>query len=126
MHKINSAKFLESINNRSIINQYKSWPACFSVDLDRNISRISRCLKLNSKETPAQVFSWEFCVIFHKTLLTEHLRMTAPADCLVPTKVLFSEYAFSFFPSFYPFITYNCNYGSLFGEGIKMKIFFHL
>ena len=24
MHKINSAKFLESINNRSIINQYKS------------------------------------------------------------------------------------------------------
>ena len=37
----NSAKFLESINNRSIINQYKSWPACFSVDLDRNISRIS-------------------------------------------------------------------------------------
>ena len=25
----------------SIINQYKSWPAWFSVDLDRNISRIS-------------------------------------------------------------------------------------
>ena len=40
MHKINSAKFLESINNKSIINQYKSWPACFAVDLDRNISRI--------------------------------------------------------------------------------------
>ena len=39
--KINSAKFWESINNRSILNQYKSWPACFSVDLDKNISRIS-------------------------------------------------------------------------------------
>ena len=37
MRKINSAKFLESINNnnRSIINLYKSWPACFSVNLDR-------------------------------------------------------------------------------------------
>ena len=45
MHKINSAKFLESINinnkNRSIINQYKRWPACFPADLDRSISRIS-------------------------------------------------------------------------------------
>ena len=40
MHKINSAKFLESINNRSIINQYKSRPARSSVDTDRN-SRIS-------------------------------------------------------------------------------------
>ena len=37
----NSAKFIESINNRSILIQYKSWPACFSIDLDRNISRIS-------------------------------------------------------------------------------------
>ena len=40
MHKINSAKFLESINNRLITNQYKSWPACFFVGLDRN-SQIS-------------------------------------------------------------------------------------
>ena len=51
--------------------------------------------------------------------------MTAPADCLVSTKVLVSDYTFSFFPSFYPFITDNCNYRSLFREGIKMKIFFH-
>ena len=41
VHKINSAKFLEPMNNRSIINQYKSWPACFSIDLDRSSSRIS-------------------------------------------------------------------------------------
>ena len=51
--------------------------------------------------------------------------MTAPADCLVSTKVLFDDYTFSFFPSFYPFITDNCNYGILFREGIKM-IFFSL
>ena len=35
--------------------------------------------------------------------------MTASADCLVSTKVLFSDYPFSFFPLFYPFITDNCN-----------------
>ena len=50
--------------------------------------------------------------------------MTAPADCLVSTKVLFDDYTFSFFPSFYPFITDNCNSESLFREGKKMKIFF--
>ena len=50
--------------------------------------------------------------------------MTVLADCLVLTKVLFSDHTFSFFPSFYPLITDNCNYGSLFGKGIKMKIFF--
>ena len=60
---------------------------------------------------------------FRRTLFTEHLRMSAPADYLVSTKVLFSDYT-SFFPSFYPFITDNRNYGSLFREGIKMKIFF--
>ena len=52
--------------------------------------------------------------------------MTGPVDCLVSTKVLFSDYAFSFLPSLYPFITDNCNYGSLFREGVKMKIFFSL
>ena len=31
---------------------------------------------------------------------------------------------FHFFSLIYPFITDNCNYGSLFWEGIKMKIFF--
>ena len=51
----------------------------------------------------------------------EHLWMTAPGDCLVSAKVLFSDYTFSFFPSFYPFITNNCNYGSLFNEGIRAK-----
>ena len=50
--------------------------------------------------------------------------MTAPADCLVSTKVLFSDHTF-FSPSFYLFITNNCNYGSLLREAIKMKIFFH-
>ena len=29
MRKINSAKFLESISNRSMLSQFKSWPACF-------------------------------------------------------------------------------------------------
>ena len=50
--------------------------------------------------------------------------MTVSADFLVLTKVLFSDYT-SFFPSFHPFITDDCNYGTLFREGIKMKIFFH-
>ena len=49
--------------------------------------------------------------------------MTVPGDYLVLTKVLFSDYT-SFFPSFHPFITDNCNYGTLFREGIKIKIFF--
>ena len=50
--------------------------------------------------------------------------MTAPAYFSVPTKVLFIDYTFSFFPSFYLFITDQCNYGNLFGESIKMKFFF--
>ena len=50
--------------------------------------------------------------------------MTAPADSSVPTKVLFIDHTFSILPSFYHFITDNCNYESLFGEGIKMKIVF--
>ena len=53
---------------------------------------------------------------------------TPPDDCscwlLGFNQVLFS-YHTSFFPSFYPIITDNCNYGSLFGKGIKMKVFFH-
>ena len=51
--------------------------------------------------------------------------MTVPGDYLVLTKVLFSDYT-SFFPSFHPFITDNCNYGTLFREGIKIKIFFFI
>ena len=38
--------------------------------------------------------------------------MTAPADCLVSAKVLFSDHTF-FSPSFFLFIINNCNYGSL-------------
>ena len=49
--------------------------------------------------------------------------MNAPPDCLVSTKVLFSDYTFSFLRSFIPFITDNCNYGSFFREGIQIKIF---
>ena len=51
--------------------------------------------------------------------------MTAPADSSVPTKVLFIDHTSFFFPSFYPLITDNCNYESLFIGGIK-KIFFSL
>ena len=76
------------------------------------------------KKTPTQVFSCEFCATFQKTLFTEHLLMTAPADSSVTTKVLFIDHTFSFFPSFYPFIIDDCNCGSLFREGIKIKIFF--
>ena len=47
--------------------------------------------------------------------------MTAPADCLVSTKVSFSDHFFS--PSFDLFITDNCNYGSFLREAIKLKIF---
>ena len=37
--------------------------------------------------------------------------MTAPADCLVSTKVLFSDH--TFFSDGLRFITNNCSYGSL-------------
>ena len=48
--------------------------------------------------------------------------MIALAGCLVSTKVLFSDY---FFPSFHPFVTDNCNYGSLF-RGYENEKFFSL
>ena len=38
-------------------------------------------------ETLAQVFFCEFSLILQKALFTEHLRMTAPADSCVPTKI---------------------------------------
>ena len=49
--------------------------------------------------------------------------MTAPADCLVSTKVLFNDYtfSFSFILSFHLLIIAIM---SLFRDGIKMKIFF--
>ena len=47
--------------------------------------------------------------------------MTALADSLVPVKNLFINHTFFSFPSFYPFITDNCNYGSLFKEVIKIS-----
>ena len=84
---------------------------------------MSRCLKLHQKETPAQVFSWEFCVVFRRTLFTEYFGWLLLLIAWFQP-VLFSDYTFSFFPLFYTFITDNCNYGSLFREGIKMKIFF--
>ena len=79
--------------------------------------------KTSLKKTPAQVFLCEFYATFQKTLFTEHLLITAPADYSVPTKVLFIDHTFSLFPSFYPFIIDNCNYWRLLREGIK--IFFH-
>ena len=50
--------------------------------------------------------------------------MTAPADCLVSNKVLlFSDHTF-FSPSFYLFVTHNCNYKSILREALKMKFSF--
>ena len=60
---------------------------------------------------------------FQKNLFTEHLRMTAPADSSVPTKILSIDHTFFVFPSFFSFVIDNCNYGSLFRKVIKMKIF---
>ena len=65
-----------------------------------------------------------------RNFLKNFIYTTPPDDCSfadssVPTKVLFIDHTFSLFSSFYPFITDNCNYGSLFIAGIKMKIFPH-
>ena len=54
-------------------------------------------LKRHQKETPAQVFSSEFCEMFQKTLFAEHLWMTASADSSVPTKVLSIDHSFFVF-----------------------------
>ena len=77
------------------------------------------------KRLQHRYFPVHFAQFNKKTIFTEHLRMTIPADSSVPTKVLFIDHTFSFFSSFYPFIIDNCNYGSLFREGLKIKIFFH-
>ena len=61
-----------------------------------------------------------FAHFFKNIFFTEHLRITASADSSVPTKVLSIDHPFLIF--FY-FIIYNCNYGNLFREGIKSKIF---
>ena len=50
--------------------------------------------------------------------------MTAPADSLIPTKVLSIDHTLSVFSFIiFRFIIDNCNYGSLFRKCIKMKIF---
>ena len=48
--------------------------------------------------------------------------MTTPADSSVPTKVLSIDHSFLVLPLFFLFIIDNDNYGSLFRNGIKMKI----
>ena len=50
--------------------------------------------------------------------------MTALADCLVSTKVLFSDH--TFFPSVYLFVTNKCNCVSLLREGYKNEDFFSI
>ena len=77
----------------------------------------------SQKETPAQVFSCEFWEIFLKTLFTEHLQITAPADCSIPTKVLSIDHTFLIFPLFFLFIIINCNYGSSFRKCINRNVF---
>ena len=47
------------------------------------------------------IFLW----IFQKTLFTEHLRMTAPADSFIPTKVLSMDHTLLVFP-FISFLYY--------------------
>ena len=37
---------------------------------------------LLKKETPAQVFSYEFCEVFKKTFFIEHLRTAISVNCL--------------------------------------------
>ena len=51
---------------------------------ENTCTRVSLLIKLQAvpatllkKETLAQVFSWEFCVISKNTFFTEHIRMTA-------------------------------------------------
>ena len=104
------------------------------IDVLKNFSKFTRknlywsCflikLQVSRPETSAQVFSCEFCTVFQKTIFMEHLWMTASADSSIPTKVLSADHPFSFFLHiFFSFIIDNCNYGSLFRKGIKMKIF---
>ena len=64
------------------------------------VSRPETSLKRDSP----QVFSCEFCTIYHKTLFTEHLQMTAPAYSSVLTEALSNDhtlFVFSFIFSFY-------------------------
>ena len=51
-------------------------------------------LQMSMPET--LLFSCEFSAIFQKSLFTEHIRMTAPTDSSVPTKVLSIDHTFSF------------------------------
>ena len=74
--------------------------------------QVSMC-ETSLKRDPAQVFSYEFSAIFQNTLFTEHLRMAAPADSLIPTKVLSIDHTLFVFHSFFFFFMINCNHGSL-------------
>ena len=49
--------------------------------------------------------------------------MTDPTDSSVSTKVLSIDHTLLVFFHFFPFITDNCNYGSLFRKDIKIKDF---
>ena len=61
-------------------------------------------IKLHLIETPAQLFSCEFCAIFQKPLFTEHLQMTAPADSSVRTNALSIDHTFFGFPFIFFFL----------------------
>ena len=75
---------------------------------------------------PAQKFSCEFCTIFFKkTLFTEHLHMTAPADSSYSPKALYIDHTFYGVFSSFPFLLLTITIVgicSAFRKGIKMKI----
>ena len=79
------------------------------------------------KRLQYRYFHVNFCAFFQNTLFIEHLRMTAPADSSVPTKVFFIHWPhfFRFSLIFYPFIVDNCN-GTFTRKDIKIKIFLKL
>ena len=79
------------------------------------------------EETPAQVFCCEFCAILQKTIFTDNLQMTAPADSSFSTMILSTDHTFFiFFLHFLPFIIDNHNYQSLFRNCKEMRIYLHL
>ena len=73
-------KFRKSIMSRRcfikklflIISQYSQENTCVGVSFLINCLLI-KGLQLYSKETPAQVFSWEYCQIFKNNYFEEHL-----------------------------------------------------
>ena len=105
------------IHNLKNFKKFTEKHHCWSHSLIKlQVSRPEIWLK---RDTCTRIFLWKFLRNFSKNINTSEWLLLQ----IFAFKARFYSLitSFLFIPSFFPFIIGNCNYGSLFGVGLKMN-----